>query len=413
MTAPVPAPSPAPAWRRWLQPLFGVLILAGVLWFLPWSDVLHVTYGESDRSVAFVGAIEGDWREDHVTFVLDEGQRPSPWPDWIPSHVSRVDLVGTAQGGWESPSFPTAAARFDLRPGMPRVFKSVDTLGFVWAMASFFTAMLFAITRWWRLMNCAGCVVPWGAAFRLSYLGLFFNLVMPGLTGGDVVKAVLAVREHPERRSDALISVLVDRMLGIFALAFLASVVILIVDTFAELRPVFPPLVLVLIAAALVYTSRRVRKLLRFDQLIERLPMSKRLRSLDTALVAYRRQPFEMGLAFLLSLGNHAFSVLGVMSLGLAFGIPSRLVAFSDYLAIVPVANIVSSVPITPGGWGVGEAAYAYLFGLLGVAASLGVAVSVGFRVCQMVLGLCGGLYLLRPGARSKARIDVLEAEAT
>jgi hypothetical protein len=405
--------STTPAWRRWLQPVFGVAILAAVLWFLPWRDELGVTEPGGTRSVDFVGTVEGDWKGESFVFVVDEAERPSPWPEWITSHVSRIELVSDTRGGWTAAGFEPAGAAFEVRPGMPRVFKSVEHTGFAWAMASFFVAMLFAITRWWRLMNVAGCVVAWGSAFRLSYLGLFFNLVMPGLTGGDVVKAVLAVRQHPERRSDALVSVLVDRFLGIFALAFLASVVILLVDTFAELRPVFPPLVLAIVVGAAVYTSRRVRKLLRFDAIVERLPMSRRIKSLDSALVAYRRQPLELLLAFLLSLGNHVFAVVGVMSLGVAFGISTSVVSFSDYLAIVPVANIVSSVPLTPGGWGVGEAAYAYLFGLVGVAASLGVAVSVGFRVCQMVLGLCGGLYLLKPGARSEARIEALDGESS
>jgi len=401
--------SPTPAWRRWLQPIFGIGILGAVLWFLPWRDTLGVTEAGGAHSIAFVGTVEGDWKGESFVFVVDEAERPAPWPAWITSHVSRIELASDQKGGWNAANFEPQGASFEIRPGMPRVFRSVEKSGFAWAMASFFVAMLFAITRWWRLMNVAGCVVAWGSAFRLSYLGLFFNLVMPGLTGGDVVKAVLAVRQHPERRSDALVSVLVDRFLGIFALAFLASVVILLVDTFAELRPIFPPLVLAIVVGAAVYTSRRVRKLMRFDALVERLPMSRRIKSLDTALVAYRRHPLELLLAFLLSLGNHAFAVVGVMSLGTAFGIATSVVSFADYLAIVPVANIVSSVPLTPGGWGVGEAVYAYLFGLVGVAASLGVAVSVGFRVCQMVLGLCGGLYLLKPGARSEARIEDLE----
>ena len=294
---------------------------------------------------------------------------------------------------------------------MPRVFTSVELGGLAWAVGCFLTALLFAITRWWRLLNLAGCRVAWWSAFRLSYLGLFFNLVMPGLTGGDVVKAVLAVRENPGKRPDAFVSVIVDRLMGMFALAVLASIVILIADSFAELRPIVPPIMLLMLVGALVYTSRRVRKLLRFDALLDRLPMGERLKSLDAAVVAYRRRPLELVLAFALSMGNHVLAVVGVMGLGAAFGVPSGLIGFVDYLAIVPVANMLSSIHITPGGWGVGEAAYGYLFQMVGVAASLGVAVSVGFRLCQMLIGFAGGLYLLKPGASATAREDLAEAE--
>jgi hypothetical protein len=95
-----------------------------------------------------------------------------------------------------------------------------------------------AITRWWRLLAVAGCGTRWTIAFRLSFLGLFFNVVLPaGITGGDVIKAVLVVREHPERRADAFVTVVVDRALGLLVLMALASIVVLVSgDRFAELK---------------------------------------------------------------------------------------------------------------------------------------------------------------------------------
>ena len=58
-------------------------------------------------------------------------------------------------------------------------------------------------------------------------IGLFFNIVVPGLTGGDLVKAVLAARDHPERKAAAMISVLVDRLIGVLVLVLLGAVAIL------------------------------------------------------------------------------------------------------------------------------------------------------------------------------------------
>ena len=84
-----------------------------------------------------------------------------------------------------------------------------------------------------------------------------------------------------------------------------------------------------------------------------------------------------------------------------------------DYVIVVSVGNTVSALPIAPGGWGVGEAAYGYLYTRLGAAATLGVATSVGYRLCNMVIGLLGGVFLLRPGARDeRARIEQLRHAA-
>ncbi|MDE0896993.1 MAG: lysylphosphatidylglycerol synthase domain-containing protein, partial [Planctomycetota bacterium] len=79
------------------------------------------------------------------------------------------------------------------------------------------------------------------------------------------------------------------------------------------------------------------------------------------------------------------------------------------YFAIVPIANIISSIPVLPGGWGFGELAYLKLFELIGASGTQGTAVSITFRLCQLLLSLLGGLFLLAPGAQVK--LDDLEAE--
>src|SRR5690606_27021291 len=96
------------------------------------------------------------------------------------------------------------------RPGLPRVFLDVRPAGLALALALLVTGVFLGVTRWWRLLRIAGCGTSWLAAARLTYLGLFFNLVLPGLTGGDLVKAGMAVRDHPHARADALVSVVVD-----------------------------------------------------------------------------------------------------------------------------------------------------------------------------------------------------------
>ena len=162
------------------------------------------------------------------------------------------------------------------------------------------------------------------------------------------------------------------------------------------------------VGGALVYVNRPVRRLVRFDAILERLPMSGRLKQIDEALVLYSRHPLQLLVAVLLSLGNHLFAVLGVIFLGLAFGVGLDEVGVLDYYVIVPVANIVSSLPLTPGGWGLGEAAYHQMFERIGANGDMGVAISFTFRLCTVVLGLLGGLFLLAPGAR----VDLKEIEA-
>ena len=109
-------------------------------------------------------------------------------------------------------------------------------------------------------------------------------------------------------------------------------------------------------------------------------------------------------IAFAFSFLNHLCVVLGVFFLGQALGVPREQVALLDYLVLVPVANIVAAIPLAPGGWGLGELVYQELFHLIGASVSLGVAVSVTFRLCMLLMGLLGSPFLLLPANRDALR---------
>ena len=379
---------------RWLQPLFGAAILAVVAVNLPWSDQIERADGSGTSELA-KGSIEGDWRSESVRFELGDE-----------AGGGTLELTRGDDGSWFDGDTPV-----ELRPSIQRVFTGVDRSGLAAAMGFFFLALMFGVTRWWRLLRLAGCQVRWLDSFRLTFLGLFFNLVVPGRTGGDVIKALLAAKENPGKRADALVSVIVDRVLGLGTLAGLATVVILFLGApFDELRVPVALVLVAMVGGALVYINARLRQLVRFDALLERLPLSSKLKEVDAAIMAYTKHPGELVLALGFSLGNHFGAIAGVMSLSIAFGVGLSAIGWWDYVAIVPVANMVSSLPIAPGGWGVGEAVYGFLYSLLGQSVALGVAVSVSFRLCQILLGLLGGLYLLRPGAA--AEVQSVEAEA-
>lgn len=393
----------APAKKRalaWLRSALALVLLAFGASLVPWRDRLVFLHGRETLEIS--GTIEGSWREDAVTFRADPETDADPgWPP----EVLRGIASGAAFPVRRAPEGTGAAeaGRLDWKPGMLRVFREVDPRGLVGALFLILSGSLVAITRWWRLLAVAGCVSRWTSALRLSFLGFFFNIVLPaGITGGDVIKAVLVVREHPERRADAFVTVVVDRALGLLVLMGLAGVVVLLSGhRFAELR--LP--VLAAFGAALVILWVMLhpgpRRWLRLSALLERLPQKERLRSIDRALRIYSEHPFEIVLAIVLSGVNHLCIGGSVFVLGHAFGDD---LSYLEYLGIAAIANTISSVPVTPAGWGVGEWAFGSLFLVLGSSSTLGVAVSVAYRLLSMLIGLAGGLFLLMPGGRGVRR---------
>jgi len=382
----------------------GLLVLAFVAYKVPWRDQL--VWQAGDVSVTVPGTIEGDWKAEAIRFLPDRGTpAPAEWPEsarrsWSEGRSLPLSREDTVFGG----------GRVKWEPGMPRAFSGMDSGPFVKAVLLFLFSFLIVVTRWWRLLAVAGCVTSWFNALRLTFLGMFFNLVMPGLTGGDVIKAVIVARENPERRADALVSVVVDRMLGMASLATVAAVVIVAVGSgFAELRVWVLGLLALGLVGLAVYASPAVRRRLPLTRLVDRLPLGDKLRKLDRAALTYLRHPLELSIAVALSLFNHVVIIVGVLHLGRAIGVDPAAVGLADYFIVVPVANIVSAVPVLPGGWGVGEAMYGGLFKTIGADPTLGVAVSILFRLTQLGFGLVGGLFLLVPGAQAAVR----EAEAS
>jgi uncharacterized protein (TIRG00374 family) len=246
--------------------------------------------------------------------------------------------------------------------------------------------------RWLTLVRAAGLGLGLGSAVRLSFIGSFFNIAVPGATGGDVVKAYYAAKATGAA-TRAVLSVFVDRAIGLLGLALLAAGALFLGparEGYGPARVVVLSLLAGGIVVAVVFLSRRVRSAVGLNALLRRLPFQAVLREADQALRLYRRHVPTIGLAIGTSVVNHAVVAGCVWLLAGALRIPS--VDLGSAMALVPVTALLSAVPLLPGGWGVGELAFAYFFGQVGVPATEAVALSVVFRLATLVASLPGGV---------------------
>jgi uncharacterized protein (TIRG00374 family) len=375
---------------RILRPLVSIVLLALVAYKIPWTDQLSA--GKLNLS----GRILGDWRANTIQFEVEKDAIvPVDWPIESASALATHQPVEVTRGASDEHAESTVA--LDWRPGMLRVFRELDPSGLWLAFGLLIAAAFVSITRWWRLLRVAGCNTTWLAANRLTFLGFFFNQVVPGgITGGDLVKAVLVVRENPNRRAEAFVSVIVDRVLGLIVVTGLATIVVWVSgESFAVLRLTVTLTFAAMILGVWVLMHPGPRRWLRIEALLEHLPQKERLKSIDSAVRIYGNHKLEMVIAIVLSIFNHAGIAASIWALGHAFG---ARIGPLEYLGLTAIANLISSLPVAPGGWGVGEAAFGYLFHLLGRPPALGVAVSITYRLLTMVLGLIGGAFLLLPG---------------
>ncbi len=324
----------------------------------------------------------------------------------VPLDDVRVEDIGE-QDGWTEQSL-------EIREGLATIYGRIKAINYVLAMACILGMYLCGIKRWQILLRAQSIQVGFFEAMRLTFIGFFFNNVVPGMTGGDVVKAVMIARAHKGRGPDAVSTVIVDRVIGLLVLAAIAAVVLLFaLDTYGTIAQwVF---LMLAFAGAMIclFLSRRVRRALRIDRLLKRLPAADALQRLDDAFMLYRSKHKKMAACVGLSVIAHIFNIASVYCLGVGLGVDEagglQAPEILTYMVVVPIIMIVAAVPLLPGGWGVGEFAFGYFFRSVGIQnLSLSVGLSVLHRLSMLLWSLLGGIFLVL--GRQDAREAVKQA---
>ncbi|MHC4941836.1 MAG: lysylphosphatidylglycerol synthase transmembrane domain-containing protein [Planctomycetota bacterium] len=308
---------------------------------------------------------------------------------------------------------PDECEGIELRDGLITVLKKID-IG-LWLLSNlvYFIAIAITAMRWGYLLKATDLPQSPLRAYRLTYIGVFFNNVIPGQTGGDLIRAYYLAKENKGRKTDSIISVLVDRGLGITALACIGAVVIPTdIKTFGPAAAVIYGFVGAVGLGSLVYFSKRLRKFFKLDRIMKKLPFQDLFRKIDRSIFLYRYRKPSLFICFMISFVIHLVIILAVWILGKGLGIDLPI---HYYMAFIPIIFIISSLPLTPSGWGVGEALFVYFFyNFAGVEPVLALALSLVFRANATLQSILGGVFLLMEKERLKPGemdMDLSESE--
>lgn len=229
-------------------------------------------------------------------------------------------------------------------------------------------------------------------SLQLNLIGFLFSTFLPGAAGGDIAKLVYATRENHGRRAEVATVLILDRLVGLFSLVLLP---LLFAPFFTDLLQSVPILRRLLYMNALLAGAMLVGAAVVLFFAPARMWMSwllrpwpgvrnLALRVLD-AMAAHGKARGTLLFALVLSLlANLALVV--VTGLGLYAVNPA---SFSTRLALVaPIGHLVNSLPLTPGGIGVGESAFNALFNLAGIGGGAETLLCV--RLWNISVGLLG-----------------------
>jgi uncharacterized membrane protein YbhN (UPF0104 family) len=194
---------------------------------------------------------------------------------------------------------------------------------------------------------------------KLYYIGMFYNLFLPGGIGGDGYKIYWINRRFSTKVKNLIATLLLDRISGLVAILGLASSMVIFV--FNTLWVTIAALILIIVAVLLY-------RIVVFNWFSRH-----RVFWTSTTLSAFGVQFIQL--------------ICGVNIL-LALGVTNNFLA---YLLLFLVSSIAAVIPVTIGGVGAREVVYIYGHQYFGVDEKVGVAFTLLFIAITAVSSLFGG----------------------
>lgn len=271
---------------------------------------------------------------------------------------------------------------------------------FAWLGVAYAMALLGVVTRakrWQILLDALEVRVPLKELVNIYFIGFLFNNLLPSGLGGDAIR-MMELNRHSERASDAVTSVLVDRMLGLFGMLSIALVALIF------RWDVVPPqvgwlsiaLFVGIIGAGVVLVNRPLYETARRIPPVRLITDIKFINNLFESFQTYSWR--AIGQSFLVALLFNVILITMITSIGTALG---AQVALVHYLVFIPLTSVVLLLPVSFAGLGMREGAYIYLFTQVGVAEEVALGMSLlVYAIGNLSLGLIGGVIYLWRGAR-------------
>ncbi len=259
--------------------------------------------------------------------------------------------------------------------------------------------LLIGVVRWRMVLRVQGLALPFPRAAEISLVAHFFNSFLLGTVGGDVMKAYCAARETHHKKTEAVVTVFVDRVIGLWAMLVFATVMLIpnlwlferlglrhaflrifsepsagLADLFriTSKEPIVSATVMLLgmtfLATVFVFLAFRggvSRGWSGARDFLRKLPKGDALeRSLESCRkFGQERGFFTRALALSMALNFLCVLQFWVLSRGLDMDVPLLALCL-----VVPTVICLAAVPIAPAGLGVRE----YLFVQLLTAAVAG-----------------------------------------
>ena len=257
--------------------------------------------------------------------------------------------------------------------------------------------------RWVLLLRSRDIHVRHWDAFRYLMIGKFFNLAVPGYFSEDFVRGLYLIRGRNGSRSKVVVSLVVDRVTGVFVLLLISVAGLLLRPSTLDDPRLGTMLGMSLAGIAAIFALVLFLRLCpQPHELLRRGAERLRLHvAVDKVYAEARHYAVNLRLqavTIAISLFNQGLMVACFGFFGQTLGMTG--VHAADYLIFVPLGVLATMLPVAPLGLGVGHVAFLTLFKLAG--SGEGANLFSLYTAVVILLSLTGGLFYLGNRGRNR-----------
>lgn len=240
--------------------------------------------------------------------------------------------------------------------------KQVNIFFFILAVAAFNTSKSIAAFRVREFYEVIGINLDKIFNLKLYYVGMFYNLFLPGAIGGDGYKVYLLKQGNQEVKVKSLISsTLLDRLSGLALLLVLALLFVLF-SSFEGNIPYFHTVLIVLLILVMPTFYLFIRFL--FPGFLRKYFITSQY-------------------SFWVQLGQVLCAFLLLVALSVSD-------FYMDYLALFMASSVVAVLPFTIGGVGARELVFIFGFQYLNIEEGKAIAFTLLFFAVTAITALIG-----------------------
>ena len=246
--------------------------------------------------------------------------------------------------------------------------KSINFPLFVLATCIYSFSLFITLYRWHYLLIMQQIALSFSECLILHMSGYFFNTTTPGAVSGDVIKMATVMKRDPQNRIPAIMTIFMDRLIGLFALITLTLILVIPSYKFVftegsnKLQLAVAIVASACICGVIFIGGWVIRKKICSITLITKLinwiekkapklfiSFQQVFDTIDTYKQHWKKCLYLLAISIL----SHTFLGLSFYFVGISLGISANPILF---ILSIQISNALSSVLPLPGGLGVRDA---------------------------------------------------------